>query len=183
MKDAGFQKPKVVTPLEEDKPLCLSMWNACATSRISLNYSTMCNQDSPWRSSEEEEIPPVWSDADDEEQSNPWAASEYRFFDFRKYRVPPRFHPRLVRHGSTMTGCGSILAFRGTGCLVWGSSRRTRDETVGKASYAGPCPQPSPPRTTLELQLHILLIKWRQFLEREPWPRRIRSETTLLINQ
>lgn len=56
------------TPLHEDNHFGLENWNGCA-GRISTNYHTMCNQDTPWRSSEEETDQRGWSG--DEEESSP----------------------------------------------------------------------------------------------------------------
>lgn len=58
------------TPFEECRHFDLGFdkWNGCA-SRLTHRDYRMCNQDTPWRSSEEEDVDKTWSD-DDEESSH-----------------------------------------------------------------------------------------------------------------
>lgn len=57
------------TPLKEDRQVGLENWNCCAGRNPSNNITRMCNQDTPWRSSEEESDQRGWS-ADEEESSS-----------------------------------------------------------------------------------------------------------------
>jgi hypothetical protein len=63
------------TPFEEyrDFDLGFEKWNGCASGTTSRD-SRMCNQDTPWRSSEEEDVDKTWSGDDGE--SSPGTSGE-----------------------------------------------------------------------------------------------------------
>jgi hypothetical protein len=96
-------------PCQEDRNFGFEMWNGCASRTTSSNRNKMCNQDNPWRSSEEEEAHQKgWSG--DEEESSPGTTGKSAASFCMILSVAPTL---AMLHERTMSECSDVLGVDG----------------------------------------------------------------------